>query len=218
MMRVVSLAPAALLLILPAPGRAQQPTAPGGFDYYLLSLSWSPEYCAAARGHADPEQCRADHPYGFVLHGLWPQFEGGRYPATCAGADAVPEPLVRKMLPIMPAAALIRHAWQKHGTCTGLSQEAYFDAATRAFRSVVVPEPYQAPGSEVSLGLPELKAAFQAVNPALAAGDIAVICGQNHLIELRVCLTKEMQPRPCGQAVHDQCRDQPVILRGVGRP
>ena len=51
-----------------------------------------------------------------------------------------------------------------------------------------------------------------------AADLVAVICGQNHLIELRVCLTKEMQPRPCGQAVHDQCRDQPVILRGVGRP
>src|SRR5215471_13459772 len=63
----------------------QQDFTPGEFDYYVLSLSWSPSFCEAAAGRrpdrAPREQCGA-RPYSFVVHGLWPQFEHG-FPERC---------------------------------------------------------------------------------------------------------------------------------------
>src|SRR3984893_16793421 len=57
----------------------------GQFDFYVLSLSWSPSFCAAAaeRGNArGPSlQCGA-RPYSFVVHGLWPQYDKG-FPEYC---------------------------------------------------------------------------------------------------------------------------------------
>ena len=52
--------------------------APSRFDYYVLSLRWSPQYCAQARGHEPQCAC----PYAFVVHGLSPQYERG-YPSVC---------------------------------------------------------------------------------------------------------------------------------------
>ena len=49
--------------------QCESPVATGsGFDYYLLNLSWSPEFCYS---HPNAPEC-ASHP-AFVLHGLWPQ-------------------------------------------------------------------------------------------------------------------------------------------------
>ena len=52
---------------------------PGEFDFYVLSLSWSPTFCLT---HPDNEQCSGKG-YGFVLHGLWPQYARGGWPASC---------------------------------------------------------------------------------------------------------------------------------------
>src|SRR5262245_32563319 len=57
---------------------------PGKFDFYVLSLSWSPSFCAAnvERGfqRSDP-QC-GPRPFSFVVHGMWPQYEKG-FPEFC---------------------------------------------------------------------------------------------------------------------------------------
>ncbi len=45
----------------------------GEFDYYAMALSWSPEHCAIKP--ADRDQCSRQ--LGFVLHGLWPQYQRG---------------------------------------------------------------------------------------------------------------------------------------------
>ena len=47
---------------------AAQPSATKNFDYYLLNLSWSPEFC-----HSHPNATECAQRAGFVLHGLWPQ-------------------------------------------------------------------------------------------------------------------------------------------------
>ncbi len=52
----------------------------GQFDYYLLSLSWAPTYCLT---HADDGAECSSKGYGFVLHGLWPQYDAGGYPENC---------------------------------------------------------------------------------------------------------------------------------------
>src|SRR5271168_3146820 len=58
---------------------ALEPTATQPFDYYLLNLSWSPEFCAT---HPTATEC-AQHP-AFVLHGLWPQNTAGPFPQHCS--------------------------------------------------------------------------------------------------------------------------------------
>ncbi len=61
----------ALAMLTPDAGHAEGEKA-GDFDYYVMSLSWSPASCeltGEARG--DP-QCDAGNGRGWVLHGLWP--------------------------------------------------------------------------------------------------------------------------------------------------
>jgi ribonuclease T2 len=49
--------------------------APGQFDFYVLNLSWSPEFC---NGHPSAAECSQHR--AFTLHGLWPQNNNGTYP------------------------------------------------------------------------------------------------------------------------------------------
>ena len=43
------------------------------------------------------------------------------------------------MLDIMPSKRLIFHEYRKHGTCSGLGVDGYFDLARRLFESVKIP-------------------------------------------------------------------------------
>ncbi|MBG1262616.1 ribonuclease T2 family protein [Nostoc commune] len=69
-------------LFIPNAAIAQNRGTPGKFDFYVLTLSWSPDYCAA-NGSRDQQQCGSGRKLGFVLHGLWPQYQAG-YPANCS--------------------------------------------------------------------------------------------------------------------------------------
>src|SRR5690348_18193525 len=88
MTRVVLRAVLLALLLTPRAATAQDPrqNEPGQFDFYVLSLSWSPSFCAEAaeRGIRSANanvQC-GPRPYSFVVHGLWPQYDNG-FPEYC---------------------------------------------------------------------------------------------------------------------------------------
>src|SRR5690349_15721016 len=107
------------------PARSTLPIGEG-FDFYVLSLSWSPSYCEAEGEEANRQQCSTARPYAFVVHGLWPQFERG-FPESCRTDEPdVSNATLRTLYDIMPAAGLIRHEWKKHGSCSGLDQDDYF--------------------------------------------------------------------------------------------
>jgi len=186
----------------------------GVFDYYLLSLSWSPEYCAGLRGENDPRQCHEGRRYGFVVHGLWPEYEEG-YPQFCAGNPQVSSRLVEKMLPIMPSENLIRHEWQKHGTCTGLTVEQYFDKTKEAFARVTIPARYKNPTTAITIEPRRLKQDLVAANRQFTEGSFAVLCQGRFLSEVRACLDKDLAPRSCSVEVRDSCRPGKIILRPV---
>src|SRR5690242_9316086 len=114
----------AALCAFSAPAAHRTPNAspqPADFDHYRLSLSWSPEYCYDHR--ASPE-CSGPRHYGFIVHGLWPEFRSGRSPEYCSQAPAPNYP--PELLDIMPDRHLIQHEWLAHGTCTGLPPSEYF--------------------------------------------------------------------------------------------
>ncbi len=187
---------------------------PRPFDYFVLSLSWSPAFCSG-RGEENPEQCGQGRRFGFIAHGLWPQFAPTGYPTFCATrAEPVPEDVVARMLPLMPGSALIAHEWQKHGTCSGLDVRAYFDAVADAFTRVAVPPALAAPVTSQATTARQLRAAFVEANPGLAGEGLAIVCASRELAEVRVCLDRALAFRACGADVRDRC-DGEVSIRPV---
>jgi ribonuclease I len=69
-------------------------SATGQFDYYLLSLSWSPQHCAERTGPLNDPQCATTRHYNFIVHGLWPQYESGGFPESCAGTTRPSEDVI----------------------------------------------------------------------------------------------------------------------------
>src|SRR5262249_39661662 len=121
--------------IAAAQGRRQN--QPGQFDFYVLALSWAPAVCEAARKRGTPpqQQCGA-RPYSFVVHGLWPQYEKG-FPEFCQQpAPRLDRNIVASMLDLMPAPRLIFNEWDRHGTCSGLGPNAYFENVRKARAAV----------------------------------------------------------------------------------
>jgi ribonuclease T2 len=186
--------------------QAQQGT-PGVFDYYLLTLSWSPEFCHSP-AHADKPECSAH--YGFVVHGLWPQYAQG-YPEHCSNAPGLANP--EEMKDIMPDAGLVAHEWSTHGTCSGLDAEAYFKQLRQAYGSVKIPARLAAPHENFSLPPQEVKSEFVKANPNFSADDMTVSCGNNYLTAVSLCMTKDLKPTAC-QNLRD-CRANVVRVTPV---
>jgi ribonuclease T2 len=193
---------------------AQQRGDPGQFDYYVLSLSWSPSFCATPSGARRGPECGA-RPLSFVVHGLWPQFERG-FPESCQ----VPPPrldrrIVSGMLDLMPAPRLVYHEWDTHGTCSGLDQHDYFDLIRKARAAVKIPAAYDNPQQPLNLSPDEIVDAFVQSNAGLAPDDIVIACNRSRLSEVRICLTRELAFRSCGASQRRACRSDNLILPPV---
>jgi len=184
---------------------------PGQFDYYLLTLSWSPAYCILHP--QDGAQCQG-RGYGFVLHGLWPQFDNGGYPQFCSG-QRLPRDAFALGARIYPSPKLVNHEWERHGTCSGLGPAGYFQAADRALAVVKIPPLLEAPRADLTMTGGQIEAAFRAANPDLPASALTVACGRGELSEVRVCLTRDLRARACGRGVRSSCPPYPVRVRSV---
>ena len=186
---------------------AATPSIAGQYDYFLLSLSWSPSYCLTHQ--EDRAQCSKG--YGFVLHGLWPQNADGGYPENCAADAPLTAAALARGGTLFPSPRLMQHEWQRHGSCTGLDALGYFNTADRALAAVKIPAMFEAPRANLSMNVAEIVAAFRVANPGLQQDGLAVACNRAALSEVRVCLSKGLAPTPCGRGVHHACPD--VVLR-----
>ena len=196
-------------------GRNEPRGKSGEFDFYLLSLSWSPQYCSSPAGARDNTQCGGQRQYEFVLHGLWPQYDRG-WPQFCATSQTLSNALVEKMMDIMPSRRLIRHEWDKHGVCTGLNAAEYFGKARAAFSGIKVPKSFQSPKSARTVSPAKIKDEVLAANPSLAKEAVSVTCAGRFLNEIRVCLGKDMKGRACSNDVTRQaCRLPEIIVQPV---
>jgi len=187
----------------------------GRFDFYVMSLSWSPGFCATAAGRNDALQCGPERHFAFVLHGLWPQYEKGGWPQDCSTETAGGN-LIHGMLGIMPSPELVAHEWEKHGTCSGLSPKDYFEEATEAFRSVKIPPQYMAPRQQIAVSPDRLRRDFAAANPKIPEQGLVVLCSRNgrYLQEVRTCLTLDLEARPCNaEVLRDACESGQIVMR-----
>lgn len=214
---LVGLAVAALLALCPAaaPAAARDGGTPGTFDFYVLSLSWSPSYCAARKDGGGGEQCSSGRPYAFIVHGLWPQYERG-YPSDCiVPAPSLSRGEVDAVLDLMPSRALVRHEWKKHGTCSGLDAGAYFAAVRKAREAVTVPAGFTGLSSPLTTAPQAVEEAFRAANPGLGADAISIQCRRDRLTEVRICMDRSFAFRPCPEVEKGSCRAASVTLPPV---
>jgi len=188
------------------PGRSGES---GQFDYYVLSLSWAPTYCLTHTG--DRQECSGKG-YGFVLHGLWPQFDAGGYPENCPTKLELSAEAAAKGRTIYPSERLMEHEWKEHGTCSGLGAREYFNMADRAMAVARIPAVLEVPRSNQSLTADRIVSLFQGANPELPQGAITLTCNRAELSEVRVCLTRDLQPRSCGRGVHSNCPRVPLNI------
>ncbi|HXQ83113.1 MAG TPA: ribonuclease T2 [Xanthobacteraceae bacterium] len=211
-------APAQVLTVAQDTPQDTRQDAPGQFDFYVLSLSWSPSFCAEAaernRERSAGPQC-GPRPYSFVVHGLWPQYDKG-FPEYCK----VPAPrlyrgIVSSMLDLMPAPHLIFNEWDKHGTCSGLSPQAYFDTVRKARAAVKIPPEYIDLKQLLSVTPGAAADAFIKANPGLTAGAMAIGCDKKRLTEVRLCLTKDLQFHDCVEIAKRSCRRDQLLMPPV---
>jgi len=186
---------------------------PGQFDFYVLSLSWSPSFCEAGRSHdGNDEQCNRGRPYTFVVHGLWPQYDRG-FPKNCARkAPWIENRLINSMLDLMPARQLVIHEWQEHGTCSGVQAEKYFAIVRSAREHVKIPDQFNRVDHYMMVSPDEVKEAFIAANPSLTRDMIAVTCDVRRLREVRICFTKNLEFRSCPEIDRHACRHPRVVM------
>jgi ribonuclease T2 len=197
-----------------ARGKGKQgDSRPGRFDYYLVSLSWSPSYCALHPGEA--QQCGKG--YGFVLHGLWPQNRNGSWPQHCSTSRELDEATITQMLPIMPSRHLIEHEWETHGACSGLDAKDYFALAEDAFSRVTIPQALKTPATSPSLSATEVEQAFIDVNPGLDDNMISIECKDGGTLEeVRICVDKDnLSVKSCGGRVRNSCRAGKLTIPSV---
>lgn len=181
--------------------RQSQASGSSEFAYYLLSLSYAPDFCDQPNGNKDPRECGSGRHVGFVVHGLWPQGETTRGPEKCSTASPVSQEIVRVTLNYIPTESLIQHEWSNHGTCSGLSAAEYFAAVRKARDAVRIPDELKQPGQSVNLSPAQIEAKLAAANPSFPKDGFRVSCYRDgELQEVRICFNKDLTPRSCGES------------------
>jgi ribonuclease T2 len=179
---------------------------PGVFDYYVLALSWAPGFCDTST-HPSASECGSGRHLGFVVHGLWPQIENGRSPEACTSARPVSHDQVDRILQLMPDRGLVQHEWACHGTCSGLPVQDYFRVVESAFRAV---RPPQLPPR---IRVRDLEQKFADANRT-TPDSFRAVCHGGELVEVRVCLTKDLKFRACSASVRE-CPANEVMVAPV---
>ncbi|WP_426110331.1 ribonuclease T2 family protein [Massilia sp. PWRC2] len=189
---------------------------PGRFDYYAVALSWSPAFCAT---HDDPRQCAPGRQAGFVLHGLWPQYQRG-YPQSCSN-EPLSDADAARYSALYPSPTLIEHEWRKHGTCSGLPPPAYFALSARLVEQLRIPAAYMRPAQALRSSYGDFIGAFRAANPRLPDNAVLPFCaaGGRFLSEIHACYDKAGTPLTCGAAEvrrsQNTCRQDSFLIQSV---
>jgi ribonuclease T2 len=135
------------------------------------------------------------------------------FPSYCQKpAPRVERALVERMLDLMPSPGLVYHAWDRHGTCSGLSAQAYFAALRKARAAVKVPPSYLALDRPITVTPGAVADAFLKANPGLQPADFAVACDKTRLTEVRICLAKDFSFHDCAEVVRRACRRDKLAM------
>lgn len=208
------LATIAALMLAAAPAQADGERA-GDFDYYVMALGWSSNWCATTGDARRDPQCDAGRGLTFTLHGLWPQFEDG-WPSYCRTTVRDPSRLESEaMADIMGGSGLAWYQWKKHGRCAGLAARDYYATMRRAYALVEIPAVFRNLARDIRLPASVVEDAFLEANPALDRDQITITCKDGMIDEVRLCLTRDLEPRRCGADTIRDCRMKDAVMEAV---
>ena len=188
----------------------------GDFDFYVLAMSWSPDFCAG-QGGKDYEQCGPGRNPGFVLHGLWPQYKKG-FPQNCTSVP-FPSSLKREFPGLFPNDRLYAHEWRRHGTCSGLAPREYLFQAEKLKQTAPLPPRYQHLREPVRTTTAAFKKEFKMVNANLPDNGMAVFCSGSgrFLKEVFLCYNRQGKPTACSSEILSKsarsCRQGDFLIR-----
>jgi ribonuclease T2 len=187
--------------------RPRGASAPGDFDFYVLSLSWSPGFCQTGGTEKHRSQCNGGSGLGFVVHGLWPQYETG-FPSDCGPAGRSPSRIALEGTKgVYPDVNLARYEWRKHGTCSGKSPTDYFADVRRARDAIEIPPPFRAASDKQTWTPIDIERAFIAANSKLRPDMMAIACRSGVLEEVRICFSKDLREfHTCPEVSRGSCR------------
>jgi len=193
----------------------RRPANTGAFSYYMLVLSYAPDFCAQPNGDKDTRECGTGRQVGFIVHGLWPQGETNRGPENCGSSSPVSQSIIAATLRYIPTESLIQHEWKAHGSCSGLTAEDYFALVRKARDSVKIPEDLNQPDHQLQLNPADFASKFTRSNPGFGSEAFRISCyPSQELQEIRICLNKDLSPRACGSSA-GQCKADSVTMRPV---
>ncbi len=207
---VLALAPALAVAapLCPAPSNLSpapvEPVPPSEIQrgvttaYYLLALSWSPEWCRTnGQGSTSQRlQCGGSQ-RGFILHGLWPNGAAPPYPRYCKPVGAIDAKTVRDMFCRTPSPTLLQHEWQAHGSCGWNDSKTYFDQAAALYDRIVMPRIESIDRNQLTAGA--VRRAFVRANRGLLEpeGIFVVVDRGGRLTEVRLCHDLNFLPSRC---------------------
>lgn len=205
-----------LIFLLALTGHARAEGEPAGkFDYYVMALSWSPTWCALTGDARGSPQCNDDANNGWILHGLWPQFETG-WPSYCPTSERNPS---RRQTAaeanLFGTGGNAWHQWNKHGRCSGLEASEYYALAREAYSGVTRPDVFRQIADPIRLPAKVVEAAFLEENPSLAPDQITITCKAGRIQEARICLTRDLNFRDCGNGVRRDCTMEDALMAPI---
>lgn len=187
----------------------------GDFDYYVMALSWSPTWCVLTGDQRNSPQCTDQAGHGWILHGLWPQYEDG-WPSYCPTDARNPSRgQTADQADLFGTSGNAWHQWNKHGRCSGLSASDYYQLAREAYDSIVRPEVFRRIDRPIRLPARVVEEAFLEANPDLDADEVTVTCKRGRIQEVRICLTRDLEPRTCGGDVIRDCTMDDALMAPI---
>ena len=187
----------------------------GDFDYYVMALSWSANWCALEGDARRDPQCDRGRGTPFVLHGLWPQYETG-WPSYCrTGASDPSRSDTAAVADVFGGAGSAFYQWKKHGRCSGLSARDYYALARKAVGSINISTVFPKINKDLKVPASVIEGAFLEANPGLKRDQVTVTCRAGMIQEVRICLTTDLEPRRCGDDVIRDCTLHDAGLNAV---
>ena len=185
-------------------------TAP--FDYYVMTLSWSPGFCDLGGDERSPQQCAAGAGNGFVVHGLWPDNRRGPDPEDCNDRRLSSAELSNAR-GLYPTTGLAAYEYRKHGSCTGLGARDYFATVRTVRDQLVIPPMLQAPRESQRLSPRDIEQAFIDANANLKPTTMAVTCIRGELVDVRFCVTRDLRAfATCPKVYSRSCRSDSITV------
>lgn len=217
-----------ILVALVAAGvilRERHTESPAAGGSSVLVLTWGPSLC---RVETSASGCRSGRVAGlgnsFLLHGLWPQPRSQQYCGVPTRdrnrrpVDLPPDVSARVRELMSDPAVATRHQWDKHGSCSGVTEAEYFGIATAlAEQAIAVVDPLfdRSVGREVTARA--VRDAFDDRYGSGAGHRVGLVCrgGDSVAYEVRLSLPAVVDLRASG--LSEALAAGPAVPPGCGR-